>query len=202
MLNHQFVWWSLPNATSCIISTLSQGYGIDLACHELHTFAAHLKIIPLMNKFVSFAKFALLFAGCAFVVSSCTEEDEDPSIIGSWVFTDAVFNPAVMIDSVMVTDAYNLFFSDACDQDNLIIIQDGGIQISDQGVLLCDSTALQQVTGSYTYEGSTFIAIETSTGDTTFVITNVAITSTTMTGSISTEFNDESTNVDVTLTRQ
>lgn len=155
-----------------------------------------------MNKFVSFAKFALLFAGCAFVVSSCTEEDEDPSIIGSWVFTDAVFNPAVMIDSVMVTDAYNLFFSDACDQDNLIIIQDGGIQISDQGVLLCDSTALQQVTGSYTYEGSTFIAIETSTGDTTFVITNVAITSTTMTGSISTEFNDESTNVDVTLTRQ
>jgi len=154
-----------------------------------------------MNKFVSFAKVALLFAGCAFLVTSCTEEDEEASIIGSWIVTDAVFNPAIMMDSVMVTDAFSLFFPQACDQDDIIILQDGGVQIMDQGVLLCDSTAMQQETSTYSYTGTTLYLMETS-GDTTATITNVAITASSMTGSFTVEMNGESANVDVTLTRQ
>jgi hypothetical protein len=154
-----------------------------------------------MNKFVSFAKVALLFAGCAFVVTRCTEEDEEASIIGSWIVTDAVFNPAIMMDSVMVTDAFSLFFPQACDQDDIIILQDGGVQIMDQGALLCDSTAMQQETSTYSYTGTTLYLMETS-GDTTATITNVAITASSMTGSFAVEMNGESANVDVTLTRQ
>jgi hypothetical protein len=154
-----------------------------------------------MNKFVSFAKVALLFAGCAFVVTSCTEEDEDPSIIGSWVFTDAVFNPAVMIDSVMVTDAYSMFFPTACSQDDIVIFQDGGVQISDQGALKCDSTAAQQETSSYSYTGSTLYMI-TADGDTSGNMTNVVITSTTITGSTLVDVGSGDVNVDFTLTRQ
>ncbi len=154
-----------------------------------------------MNKFVSFAKVALLFAGCAFVVTSCTEEDEDPSIIGSWVFTDAVFNPAVMIDSVMVTDAYSMFFPTACSQDDIVIFQDGGVQVNDQGALKCDSTAAQQETSSYSYTGSTLYMISAD-GDTTSYMTDIVISASTITGSTLVDVGSGDVNVDFTLTRQ
>jgi hypothetical protein len=154
-----------------------------------------------MNKFVSFAKVALLFAGCAFVVTSCTEEDEDPSIIGSWVFTDAVFNPAVMIDSVMVTDAYSMFFPTACSQDDIVIFQDGGVQVNDQGSLKCDSTAAQQETSSYSYTGSTLYMISAD-GDTTSYMTDIVISASTITGSTLVDVGSGDVNVDFTLTRQ
>jgi hypothetical protein len=154
-----------------------------------------------LNKFVSFAKVALLFVSCSVIVASCSSEDEDFSIIGSWVATGGVFSPAVMIDSVAVTDAFNLFWPDACDQDDIIILQEAGVMIMDQGALMCDSTDMQQETASYAFIGSTLYLMESS-GDTTAVITNVAITAATMTGSMAVNMGGTAANVNLTMTRQ
>lgn len=142
----------------------------------------------------------MLFAACATLYTSCTE-DEDPSIIGTWKFTGAIFNPAVTIDSMQVTDAFSMFFPDACDQDDYIMFQENGVQINDEGALLCNISQPQRDTASYSFSGGTLMMFEED-GDTTGTITNITITETSLTGKWAIEFGEGTTNIDVTLTRQ
>jgi len=146
------------------------------------------------------SKSVLLFAACATLYTSCSE-DEDPSIIGSWKFTGAVFNPAITMDSTEITDAYSLFFPQACDRDDYFILQENGVQINDAGATLCNVGETQRDTSAYNYSGTTLTMLSAD-GDTNGIITNVSITKTNLTGKFSAEFGGAARNIDVTLTRQ
>lgn len=154
-----------------------------------------------MNKLKLFSMALLLIAGSMILITSCNNnEDDAEGIVGTWKVTGAVFNPAYDPGSGLTTDAYSLMFSEACSQDDLIIFQDNGSVISDEGALKCDSLSPQQSTDNYTLSGTNLTII--STTDTT-TLTNVSIGTSTMSGTLSINFGGVApANVDMTLTRQ
>ena len=142
----------------------------------------------------------LLIAGSMILITSCNNnEDDAEGIVGTWKVTGAVFNPAYDPGSGLTTDAYSLMFGQPCSQDDLIIFQDNGTVISDEGALKCDSTSAQQTSDNYTLSGTTLTIFN---NDTT-ILTNIAIQASTITGSLSADFGSGTpVNIDMTLTRQ
>ncbi len=142
----------------------------------------------------------LLVAGGMVLITACNKKDDPASILGTWKVTGAVFNPAFNPGTGLTTDAYSLMFAQPCSQDDLVIFQDNGTLINDEGALKCDSLSPQQSTDNYTFSGTTLSII--STTDTTNLI-NVSITSSTLSGTIINIFGSSTpANVDMTLTRQ
>lgn len=150
-----------------------------------------------MKKLLSIS--IILIASGLVLLTSCKKEDAEAVLKGTWKVSGAVFNPAFDPGTGATTDAYSLFFSEPCSQDNLMIFQDGGVYIDDEGATKCDSTDAQQVTGSYTHTGTTIVIY--STND-TITLTNVNITKTNLTASSSFSFGSQNANVDFTLSRQ
>lgn len=152
-----------------------------------------------MNKLKLFSIAILLVAGSMILITACNNNNEDPTIIGTWRVTGAVFNPAFDPGTGPTTDAYSLMFGQPCSQDDLIIFQDNGTVISDEGALKCDSASAQQTTDNYTLSGTTLTIFN---NDTT-ILTNIAIQASTITGSLSADFGSGTpVNIDMTLTRQ
>lgn len=152
-----------------------------------------------MNKIHLPKALMLLFAAGILLITSCKTEDDEDGIAGTWKVTAATFNPAVDFGAGPVTDAYPLMFANACDQDDLIIFQDNGVQIDDEGTTKCNSADPQQTTGTYSYSGTTLTIYNSDT----ITITNVNLTSSTLTGSFTIDFGGGNTgNVDVSLDRQ
>ena len=153
-----------------------------------------------MKKLKLFSMALLLIAGSMILITSCNNnEDDAEGIVGTWKITGAVFNPAYDPGSGLTTDAYSLMFGQACSQDDLLIFQDNGTVISDEGALKCDSTSAQQTSDNYTLSGTTLIIL----GNDTTSLTSVSINSSTMSGSLSIDFGGVTpANIDMTLTRQ
>ena len=152
-----------------------------------------------MKKLKLFSITLLLISGGMILITSCNNnEDDAEGIVGTWKVTGAVFNPAYDPGSGLTTDAYSLMFDDACDQDDLIIFQDNGTVISDEGALKCDSLNPQQTTDNYTLSGTTLSLF----GNDTTTLTNVSIGSSTMSGTLSIDFGGGPANIDMPLTRQ
>lgn len=143
----------------------------------------------------------LLLLGVTFFLTSCGEDEDEITLIGSWKVTGATFNPPIDTNGSTsggtVTDAYPLMFPQTCDQDNLFIFEEGAVFKDDEGAVKCDTSSAQYEQGTYTQSGSTITIV---TGD-TILLTNSAITKTTLTGTVTVDFGVSAT-IDFTMTRQ
>lgn len=142
----------------------------------------------------------LLLLGTTFFLTSCGEDEDEITLIGTWKVTSAVFNPAVDVnnDSILDTDAYSFLFSQPCNQDDVFVFEEGGVFKNDEGATKCDPTDPQFEQGTYTQAGAT---VTVYTQD-TIVFNNTVISKSNFTGTVTFDFGGGKANVNFVMERQ
>ena len=130
-------------------------------------------------------KYILIGIMATMVIAACTkEEDDNPSapsetktsqLIHTWIMTNAELNPPIIPIWGAIPD---------CEKDNELTFKEDGTGVKDHGALKCNPLALQAEDFTWTWENgqSDLKIIEP---DTIYLIKDVSINSTKLTGTIS-----------------
>ena len=165
-----------------------------------------------MNK--SYSIFSIVLLSVIIIFSSCTKDDEktpkDFLIDGQWRITDVELDPGIeIIPGVPIKDVYDLFITQDCAKDDLIIFNADGTITEDEGPTKCDPDDPQSVTENtwsmneeQTTISATFFGLDSGSADIIALNENIFIFSTTALPDFATQFGIENQTITVTMTKQ
>jgi hypothetical protein len=100
-----------------------------------------------MKKFL--LPFLMTVVATGLLFTGCNKDDDKKNselIVGSWKLTAMTVSPALPF---VGSDVYG--FLDACDKDDVLIFETGGVVKSDEGATKCDTSDPQTTTDSYAF---------------------------------------------------
>jgi hypothetical protein len=104
------------------------------------------------------------FTSCSKDSTTTTTESNTQKLVGkNWFMSAAILNPGIS-DGMggTITDFYALM--DDCEKDNFMNFKADGTYISDEGILICDTTSAQTTPGTWKFTNNeTNLLIDDST---------------------------------------
>jgi len=148
------------------------------------------------------------------LISSCKKDAEktprDFLTEGQWRITDVELDPGIeLVPGFPIKDVYDLFYTQDCMKDDLIIFNADGTITEDEGATKCDPDDPQSVTENtwsmneeQTTISATFFGLDSGSADIIALNENIFIFSTTALPDFATQFGIENQTITVTMTKQ
>lgn len=147
------------------------------------------------------------------IITSCNKNDEktpkDYLTDGSWIINDIELDPGIeLVPGVPITDVYDLFYTEECMRDDLIIFNSDGTITEDEGLIKCDPNAPQTTTEN-TWEMSddgttisaTFFGLDSGSAEIIVLNENIFMFSTTVLPDFAVQLGIENQVVTVTMSK-
>ncbi len=154
-----------------------------------------------------------LFLASIILISSCSKNEEktprDFLVDGQWRITDVEMDPGIEIGGITIKDVYDIFITQECMKDDLIIFNADGTITEDEGPTKCDPNSPQTTTENtwsmneeQTTISATFFGLDSGSADIIALNENIFMFSTTALPDFVGQLGIENQTITVTMTKE